>query len=107
LILSFFLGPFNPMISIPFKWGWFLPVGGLAVTLATVAVFAWNDTMRMLTFMSQMTGWWHEEYVRSRAYELWEHADRPEGKDIEHWQQAEARIAGECGARWAGGAKAT
>jgi hypothetical protein len=67
--------------------------------LATVAIFAWLDTMRMLTFMIQMTGRWHEERVRQRAYELWVGAGRPEGKAVEHWLQAEAGIAGEYGSR--------
>lgn len=59
--------------------------------------------MRMLTFISQMTGWWHNEHIRQRAYDLWVSADRPEGKDVEHWQQAEAEIAAELGARLAAG----
>jgi hypothetical protein len=42
-----------------------------------------------------MTGWWHEQRIRDRAYEIWERAGRPEGKAVEHWQQAEAEIAAE------------
>lgn len=42
-----------------------------------------------------MTGWWHEQRVRERAYEIWERAGRPEGKAVEHWQQAEAEIVAE------------
>ena len=30
-----------------------------------------------------------DERVRSRAYELWEKEGRPEGRDKEHWSQAE------------------
>jgi hypothetical protein len=40
-----------------------------------------------------MAGWWHEQRVRERAYELWEHAGRPDGNAAEHWLQAEAEIA--------------
>jgi hypothetical protein len=39
-----------------------------------------------------MTGWWHEQRVRERAYQIWEEAGRPEGKAVEHWLQAEAEI---------------
>ncbi len=42
-----------------------------------------------------MTGWWHEERIRERAYEIWERAGRPEGKTVEHWLQAESEIAAE------------
>ncbi|HVC55613.1 MAG TPA: DUF2934 domain-containing protein [Stellaceae bacterium] len=39
-----------------------------------------------------MAGWWHEERVRDRAYEIWEQAGRPEGMADEHWLQAEREI---------------
>jgi DUF2934 family protein len=42
-----------------------------------------------------VTGWWHEQRIRERAYQIWEHAGRPEGKSAEHWLQAEAEIAAE------------
>jgi hypothetical protein len=42
-----------------------------------------------------MTGWWHEQRVRERAYEIWEQTGRPEGKAMEHWLQAEAAIVDE------------
>lgn len=42
-----------------------------------------------------MTSYWHEERVRERAHAIWEAAGRPEGKDTEHWLQAEAEIARE------------
>lgn len=31
-----------------------------------------------------------EEWISKRAYELWEQADRPEGKDEEQWYAASA-----------------
>jgi hypothetical protein len=40
-----------------------------------------------------MAGWWHEQHIRERAYQIWEEAGRPEGKAVEHWLQAEAEIA--------------
>lgn len=40
-----------------------------------------------------MAGWWHEERVRERAYQIWEDAGRPEGKAFEHWLQAESEVA--------------
>jgi hypothetical protein len=43
----------------------------------------------------EMTGWWHEQRVRERAYEIWESTGRPEGKAGEHWLQAEAEVAAE------------
>jgi len=36
-----------------------------------------------------------EEKVRQRAHELWESEGRPEGKHLEHWQQAEQDILAE------------
>jgi hypothetical protein len=42
-----------------------------------------------------MTGWWHEQRVRERAYEIWERTGRPEGRAVEHWCQAEVEITGE------------
>jgi hypothetical protein len=40
-------------------------------------------------------GWWHEQRIRERAYQIWERAGRPEGKATEHWLQAEAEISAE------------
>jgi Protein of unknown function (DUF2934) len=31
--------------------------------------------------------------IRRRAYLIWEHEGRPEGKALEHWHRAEAEIA--------------
>ncbi len=42
-----------------------------------------------------MSGWWHEERVRERAYEIWEREGRPADKSVEHWLRAEAEITGE------------
>ncbi len=42
-----------------------------------------------------MSGWWHEERVRERAYEIWERAGRPSDKALEHWLQAEAEVKSE------------
>ena len=42
-----------------------------------------------------MSGYWHEERVRERAYQIWERAGRPEGKSHEHWLQAEAEVRAE------------
>lgn len=37
------------------------------------------------------------ERVRRRAYELWERAGRPSGRDAEHWAQAEQEVLAEDG----------
>lgn len=37
----------------------------------------------------------HESRVRQRAHDIWEREGRPEGRDREHWAQAEAELAGE------------
>ena len=42
-----------------------------------------------------MSGWWHEERIQERAYDLWERAGRPDGKAIDFWLQAEAEIVAE------------
>jgi hypothetical protein len=42
-----------------------------------------------------MTGWWHEQRVQERAYEIWVRTGRPEGEAMEHWLQAEAETAAE------------
>ncbi|HET6468412.1 MAG TPA: DUF2934 domain-containing protein [Geminicoccaceae bacterium] len=33
-----------------------------------------------------------EQRIRNRAFELWERAGRPEGRQAEHWQEAEREI---------------
>lgn len=33
-----------------------------------------------------------EYAVRERAHAIWEHHGRPEGKNLDHWLQAEAEI---------------
>jgi hypothetical protein len=42
-----------------------------------------------------MQGFWHEQRVRERAYDIWQKAGCPEGKLVEHWLQAEAEITAE------------
>ena len=42
-----------------------------------------------------MQGYWQEERVRQRAYEIWQRRGCPEGQADEHWAQAEAEIASE------------
>jgi hypothetical protein len=34
-----------------------------------------------------------EQIVRDTAYAIWEAEGKPEGRDLAHWQQAEARVA--------------
>ncbi|AOO83208.1 DUF2934 domain-containing protein [Bosea vaviloviae] len=34
-----------------------------------------------------------EQIVRDTAYAIWEAEGKPEGRDLTHWQQAEARVA--------------
>lgn len=36
-----------------------------------------------------------ESRVRQRAHEIWEREGRPEGRDREHWKQAEAELQAE------------
>lgn len=33
-----------------------------------------------------------DEAIRRRAYEIWQSAGCPDGKDLDHWQQAEREI---------------
>ncbi|BAI75850.1 hypothetical protein AZL_d00240 (plasmid) [Azospirillum sp. B510] len=35
-----------------------------------------------------------QERIRRRAHELWEKEGRPQGRDADHWTQAEAEIRG-------------
>jgi hypothetical protein len=37
--------------------------------------------------------------VANRAYHLWEHAGRPDGRDLEFWIQAEADVRAAVGAK--------
>lgn len=39
-----------------------------------------------------------EARIRQRAYEIWQREGQPQGRDAEHWQQAEAEIMAESGA---------
>ena len=36
-----------------------------------------------------------ERRIRERAYAIWEREGRPQGRDSEHWKEAEAEIAAE------------
>lgn len=36
-----------------------------------------------------------EDRVSTRAYDIWEAEGRPEGRDLDHWLQAERESAGE------------
>jgi hypothetical protein len=38
-----------------------------------------------------------EDRVRERAYHLWESEGRPQGREFEHWQRAQAEIQRERG----------
>jgi hypothetical protein len=38
-----------------------------------------------------------DELIRQRAYDLWDRAGRPEGREAEHWHQAEREISDELG----------
>lgn len=33
-----------------------------------------------------------EERIRAKAYELWQEAGQPEGREVEHWEEAERMI---------------
>lgn len=33
-----------------------------------------------------------EQAIRERAYAIWEHDGRPEGRSLAHWSQAEAEF---------------
>jgi Protein of unknown function (DUF2934) len=35
-----------------------------------------------------------QQRIQQRAYELWEHEGRPQGREHAHWQQAERELAG-------------
>ena len=35
----------------------------------------------------------HQEQIRLRAYELYEQRGREDGRDLEHWLQAESEVA--------------
>ena len=35
-----------------------------------------------------------EQTIRERAYEIWEEAGRPHGKDVGHWLSAEQQLGG-------------
>ncbi len=47
-----------------------------------------------------------EARIRQRAYEIWQSEGRPEGRDVEHWQRAEAEIMAEAGAAGEGSDRA-
>lgn len=35
-----------------------------------------------------------EQAVRERAYEIWENAGHPYGRDLDHWLSAEQQVSG-------------
>jgi hypothetical protein len=48
LLISF---AFGCALGNSWAWRWYVPVGGFAIVLVFVAIWAWQDTMQMLTFM--------------------------------------------------------
>ena len=40
-----------------------------------------------------------EQIVRDTAYAIWEAEGKPEGRDLAHWQQAEARVVASAAAK--------
>jgi hypothetical protein len=38
-----------------------------------------------------------EQIIRDTAYAIWQAEGRPEGRDVEHWRQAEERVAASTG----------
>lgn len=39
----------------------------------------------------------HQERIRQRAHEIWESEGRPEGRDANHWAQAEQELRDQSG----------
>jgi hypothetical protein len=39
----------------------------------------------------------YTERVRSKAYEIWEHEGKPDGRALEHWLEAERQVLGQTG----------
>jgi hypothetical protein len=39
----------------------------------------------------------HQERIKQRAHELWESEGRPEGRDADHWSQAEQELHSQTG----------
>jgi Protein of unknown function (DUF2934) len=37
------------------------------------------------------------ERVRSKAYEIWEHEGKPDGRALDHWLEAERQVLGQTG----------
>jgi hypothetical protein len=52
LVLSLLAGHF--MFAIPWNFTWLLSVAFFEAILVVVAVCAWQDTMRMLSFMTSL-----------------------------------------------------
>jgi len=47
--------------------------------------------------------WNREEEIRKRALRIWEGEGKPEGKDAQHWAQAEQELDAASGGRGAAG----
>ena len=39
----------------------------------------------------------HQERIKQRAHEIWESEGRPEGRDADHWSQAEQELNSQTG----------
>jgi hypothetical protein len=48
--------------------------------------------------------WNREEEIRKRALRIWEDEGKPEGKDAQHWAQAEQELDAASGGQGAAGA---
>jgi hypothetical protein len=67
--------------------------------LATRVAASINDettVLRLRSFADELRQklWWlmRRPRIRARAYELWEEAGRPVGRDVEFWLEAEPQI---------------
>src|SRR5260221_12169351 len=64
-----------------------------AVAGIRAAAFASRRIPRHNRFRVTMAiGMSRQDRIRERAYQLWEQAGRPSGRDLEHWARAEAEL---------------
>src|SRR5947207_5704201 len=76
----------------------------MARSLADAGARCRRDPARGLAFASRRDprhnhgrvtmamGMSRQDRIRERAYQLWEEAGRPSGRDLEHWARAEAEL---------------
>src|SRR5258707_3766444 len=69
-----------------------MPPSAVAGIRAAPAFASPGDPRHNHGRVTMAMGMSRQDRIRERAYQLWEQAGRPAGRDLEHWARAEAEL---------------